>query len=146
MTTNSVQCTRCRNTHVESDRPWKPSRNGMSHRICPRCGGRSYYDLAPRAAWCFADGIIEFGEECDLPDGAILIARGPRAFLSGAVGVVARHGYTPGVLLVPGVPEAENQIKASEALDKWLSWAGKENGTAGSHGVTFIVPPGERNG
>ena len=55
-------------------------------------------------SYCWSSGLIEFGRR--LPEGALLIADGPSRCLRSAVTVCARHGYRPGVLLVPGVPEA----------------------------------------
>ncbi|VVS95322.1 consensus disorder prediction [Desulfoluna spongiiphila] len=37
------KCTRCRNTHAESDRPESYSdKEGFQHSECPRCGGRTF--------------------------------------------------------------------------------------------------------
>lgn len=37
------KCTRCRNTHAESDRTWSPpDKDGGRHGECPRCGGRTF--------------------------------------------------------------------------------------------------------
>lgn len=92
-------------------------------------------------AWCWASGLIEIGDEDDLPENAILIADGPRAFLVGVVSAVARHGQgaSVGKLLVPGVPEAEDQQKAGDVLAKWLAWCAKNNGHKGRHGVAFVT-------
>lgn len=130
-----VQCTRCRNKHWESERVVQPN---SKHRdmVCPRCGGRSYYDLRPQLAWCFASGEIEFGSPNNVPEGAIVIASGAKSYIRGAVSVVARIGHK-GKLLVPGVPEAESQKQAGDALSEWLSWCAKGNGRKGSYGVIF---------
>lgn len=135
-----VQCTRCRNKHMESERvAVRTSRIG-SELTCPRCGGRSYYDLTPQVAWTWASGLIEWGDEA--PEGSIVIAKGPKSSIKAVLEVVARHGHERGVLLVPGVPEAENQRAGVEALDKWLAWCSKGNGNKHRHGVEFIVPKG----
>lgn len=98
-------------------------------------------------AYCWASGLIEFGR--GVPAGAIEIAQGRdkalRAFISG----VARHGYKTRLvdgrttkvrgtdhLLVPGVPEAPNQLVAAGALDRFLAWIG----TRPPVGVT-VTPP-----
>lgn len=40
-----VQCTRCKNKHLKSDRvETKPDRSGLRTLACPRCGGHSFYD------------------------------------------------------------------------------------------------------
>lgn len=132
-----VQCTRCRNKHWESERTKVAKKSWVHQLVCPRCGCRSYYDLTMQAAWCWASGQIEFGDPSCVPEGAIAIAKGPAAFLKGVIEVVARHGYERGVLLVPGVPEAETQQAAGEALSSWLAWCAKSNGKQGRHGVEF---------
>ena len=133
-----VQCSRCRNKHMESERKSIDKGGGHAELVCPCCGCKSYYDLRKWFAWCWATGVIEFGEK--VPGGAIAIAQGPKAFLRGVVDVVARHSYTGGELLVPGVPEADDQSVASDALEKWLKWCANRNGKKGSNGVTFYVP------
>jgi len=84
-------------------------------------------------AYCYASGLIEFGRR--IPKGAIVIARGPDKQLQDFIDGKARHGYrtrnvngrptkVPGTehLLVPGVPEAPNQLVAEKALRQWTSW------------------------
>jgi hypothetical protein len=83
-------------------------------------------------AYCYASGRIDFGHR--IPNGAIVIARGPEKELRAYIEARARHGYPtryrgrqtriPGsdMLLVPGVPEALNQYRAAIALDAWLKW------------------------
>lgn len=65
-------------------------------------------------AYCWRSGIIEFGPY--VPEGAITLAVGEEAVVRDAVDVIARHGYTPGVLLVSGVPEAEDSDAACLAV------------------------------
>jgi len=65
-------------------------------------------------------GVIGFS---DLLDGdALEVADAPKMLLKGIVGVVARHGYTKGVLLCPGVPEAEDDDAALDAVAefRWM--------------------------
>ncbi|WP_081986684.1 hypothetical protein [Chitinibacter sp. ZOR0017] len=135
----SVSCTRCRNKHLESERIQVPAKNGMSHLVCPRCKCRSYFDLTPFSAWCFASGLIEFGLEEDKPDGAIIIARGEKSSIKAVVDCLARHGKgeSAGKLLVPGVPEAVDQHSGMDALIDWLKWCAKGNGHKGRFGVEF---------
>lgn len=84
-------------------------------------------------AFCWSSGLIEFGQRT--PAGAIAIAHGPAAVLREFVGGYARHGYKtrlvngrptkiPGSdhLLVPGVPEADLQLAAVDALTAWCQW------------------------
>lgn len=85
-----------------------------------------------RLAYCMSDGVIHV--QAEMPEGGIEIARGPAHQLRARLAVVARHGYTPGVLLVPGVPEAENQRDGSIALTEWINWcANCEARDADSH-------------
>ncbi|MHC3433667.1 hypothetical protein [Delftia lacustris] len=129
-----VKCTRCRNSHQLWQRPNKPHGVGscLSTSVCPRCGGKSYYDCTPQVAWCWASGLIEIGNELPGPD-AIEIARGPQYALQGAISAAARHGQgkSSGKLLVPGVPEATDQMAALEALQQWLTWRSRSRSRDG---------------
>jgi len=71
-------------------------------------------------AYCFSDGIIFYGY--DTPQGAIEVVRGDQRQVRERLDVVCRHGWTPGVLLVPGVPEASDQREAADVLAKFLAW------------------------
>jgi uncharacterized paraquat-inducible protein A len=75
-----VQCTRCRNKHKESERIAMPSELGKTL-VCPRCGWKNYYDMTPQVAWCWASGLIEMGDKEQVPEGGIVVAHGPKAFL-----------------------------------------------------------------
>lgn len=126
-----VKCTRCRHCCLESEWLDVPSKRygGCTEKTCPRCGCKSYYDCTPQVAWCWPSGLIEIGDAMPAADadggGAIEVARGPKYALKGHLSVVARHGYSPGQLLVPGVPEAETQKAKADALASWLAWCGK---------------------
>ncbi|SBW11976.1 hypothetical protein KL86APRO_20381 [uncultured Alphaproteobacteria bacterium] len=72
-------------------------------------------------AYCFADGTIEFGPR--IPDGALPIAAGPDNTLRREIGVKARLAYNNETLLVPGVPEALDQMSGVNALIAWIAWA-----------------------
>lgn len=48
-------------------------------------------------------------------EGALVLARGPKARLERALFALARHAYDGKTLLVPGVPEASNDEEALEA-------------------------------
>lgn len=69
-------------------------------------------------AWCLADGVIYFGPT--VPHGGLVISKSPgeekREAWEAHIKAMARHGHQRGVYLVPGVPEAENQLKAVDAL------------------------------
>lgn len=133
-----VRCCRCNNRHNESERILKPRRDEQSIResTCPRCGARSYFDLRPMVAYCWASGLIEFGES--VPDDAIKIAHGPKADLKCCVEVLARQGKgsSAGKLLVPGIPEASDQRAAGDALAAFIDWASKSR-LARKNGVVF---------
>lgn len=70
--------------------------------------------MSQAIAYTYTEGVIRFARKC--PRGALPIAYGDKARLREVIEVIARHGYTPGVLLVPGMPEAPNQEAALEAL------------------------------
>lgn len=74
-------------------------------------------------AYCWASGHIDFGRR--VPDGALPIARGPSKKLRDFVEVRSRHAYDGKTLLVPGLPEAANQVVALNALRRWLRWCRK---------------------
>lgn len=87
-------------------------------------------------AYCYASGLIEFGEK--MPDGALPIATGDEKKLRAFIGPLARHGYStrmvegrpqkiPGTdtLLVPGIPEAPDQMAALDALYRFTTWIGE---------------------
>ena len=132
-----VKCTRCRFQHREAERLLKPrprkSVNGLqvSDTCCPRCNGKSFYDMRPQVAWCWATGLIEIGDEApaDNQDGSgpIVVATGPKYALKPYLDAVARHGQgaSSGVLLVPGVPEASDSLEAAAALRTWIDWCAK---------------------
>lgn len=141
-----VQCTRCRNCHKESERVKKPSKDefgtlAFNTLVCPRCGGKSYYDMTPSFAWCWASGLIEYGPQVPEEDeggrGCIVIAQGPTAGIKAVLSVLARQSRTTPQLLVPGVPEADDQKEAGDALATWLAWCAKGNGKRHRWGVTF---------
>lgn len=133
-----VQCCRCKNKHMESARVRKPDPKcrGLSNMVCPRCGAKSYYDRTPMIAWCWASGLIEIGET--VPEGAIKFAHGPKADLKCVLEAVARHGKgaSEGKLIVPGIPEAESQQAAGDALQAFMDWARKGRFVQ-KHGVVF---------
>ena len=64
-------------------------------------------------AYAWASGLIEFGPS--VPSGALPIIRGGRRAMD-LVRVRARHAYDGESLLVPGVPEADSEAAAVDAL------------------------------
>ncbi|WP_304169651.1 hypothetical protein [Lonsdalea britannica] len=147
-----VKCTRCRNTHFESERVSKrdPKYKVIPTftQLCPRCGCKSFYDLTPQFAWCWASGLIEIGDcpPSSEPDGsgAIMFATGPKYALKGFLDVVARHGKgdSTGKLLVPGVPEAPDSDMALDALMSWLAWCEQRKG-AQRDGIKISLVEGD---
>ena len=82
-------------------------------------------------AYCWASGVIGFTPSRNLvPEGAIgftdnvdfLPDLSDEDFVA-AVKVKARLGRTHEDFLVPGVPEADNQREAGQALERWVAWA-----------------------
>lgn len=125
-----VKCCRCKNQHRESERLSKPSKKfsrmglSVSQSVCPRCGATSYFDMRPMVAYCWASGLIEFGES--IPDGAIELAHGPKSEIETFFDTVSRHGYgaSAGKLIVPGLPEAETMSRRLGAVLEFLKWLG----------------------
>jgi len=125
-----VKCTRCRHQCMESE--WidipHPKIKSMTEATCPKCGCKSYYDMRPQVAWCWASGLIEIGDQAPADNedgsGAIVIATGPKSELEYALQILARHGQgeSCGKLLVPGVPEASDRKAAADSLSEWLKW------------------------
>ena len=77
-------------------------------------------------AYCYRSG--ELGVARREPAGAIALLRGPARTLRAAVEVGARHSYNPGVLLVPGIPEATDDDAALVAAATWARWMAKRPG------------------
>ena len=72
----------------------------------------------------FRDGTISIGAKCK---GALVLAKTARSDkkLRAIVSSIARHGYEAGVLLVPGVPEADTDNDALDAVmrfKKVIAW------------------------
>lgn len=147
MSSKNVQCVRCKNKHKQSERlsvPTKPPKAfqnltvNATTLVCPCCNCKSFYDITPSVAYCWATGLIEFADAA--PQESIAIATGPKAHLVSLVSTLARHGMgaSKGKLLVPGIPEADDQTAAADALDKWLKWCAKNNGKKHRNGVVFF--------
>lgn len=73
-------------------------------------------------ALCNASGVITFDYRVP-PDMSLLpIANGPAKKLKTAISGVARHAYDGETLLVPGIPEAPDQVAAMDALMRFRNW------------------------
>lgn len=72
------------------------------------------YKPKAHLAYCDASGVIEFGDW--LPGGRLPIAAGPQDKLIELVSGACRHAYDGKTLLVPGIPEAEDQRAGLDAL------------------------------
>ena len=73
-------------------------------------------------AYCDRQGIIDFGET--LPEGRMPIHYGDAEELKEKVQVRSRHAYDGKTLLVPGIPEADSEEEALDALARWIEWCG----------------------
>ncbi|MEO1670167.1 MAG: host nuclease inhibitor protein [Cyanobacteria bacterium J06631_2] len=69
-------------------------------------------------ASCDRRGVIEFGEK--VPEGNLPLHYGEEAQVKERISVVARHAYDNKTLLVPGVPEADNDDEAVDKLSAWI--------------------------
>ncbi|WP_043062120.1 hypothetical protein [Brucella anthropi] len=68
-------------------------------------------------AYCWRGGDIQIGRR--LPKGAIKLGSAHGIRLKRAVSVCARHSYDGQTLLVPGIPEADNDTEALEAVQRF---------------------------
>jgi hypothetical protein len=75
--------------------------------------------MALYRAYCWRGGIIEFGPR--IPDGALPLDRGTERSVRRRVEPLARHAYQKSVLLVPGIPEAETDVAALEAYERFVA-------------------------
>lgn len=71
-------------------------------------------------AFAWSNGRIEFGQR--VPKGALQIASGKAKKVRNVISATARHAYDGVTLLVPGVPEAENEDAALDALIAFCKW------------------------
>lgn len=70
---------------------------------------------AETIAYCWQNGKVEFGTY--VPDGALGIAKGRERLLIETVTILATLGYEKGVLLVPGLPTADNNDERPQAVN-----------------------------
>lgn len=71
-------------------------------------------------AYCWKSGLIEFGES--VPEGAIPMISGDDQKVRELMDAVARTDHDNVTLLVPGVPEADDEDAKYAALQKFLDW------------------------
>ena len=65
-------------------------------------------------AHVFRSGLVKF--DLTTPEGALEVARGPEKLVDAVVGVLSRHAYNGVDLICPGVPEADNDDAALDAV------------------------------
>lgn len=87
-------------------------------------------------AWCWCDGLIEFGAEP--PDGGqdvIVFAAGPASMLERVVSKLADAGTGKheGKLFVPGLAQSQEVSTVVE----WMKSCARGNGRVGRYGVVF---------
>lgn len=71
-------------------------------------------------AYCFASGDIEIGP--DVVPGSLPLIAGEEEAVRDLVSVRARHAYDGKTLLVPGIPEAQDQSEAFDAMCVFQEW------------------------
>jgi len=69
-------------------------------------------------AHCFRSGEIELSRKSNI-EGAICIANAPAKELRRKVSARARHAYDGETLLVPGIPEAQTDDEAFDAMQRF---------------------------
>lgn len=71
-------------------------------------------------AYAYASGLIEFGSR--VPVGALPIITGPAKHVRQIISATSRHSRDSEEMLVPGVPEAKDQIAGVDALIRYTNW------------------------
>lgn len=66
-------------------------------------------------AYCYRSGQIGLASK-NAPAGTIILVRGPRKRVEYAVSAAARLAYDNQTMLVPGIPEAENDEDAYQSM------------------------------
>ena len=74
--------------------------------------------------YAYASGQLEMGPT--LPDGALPVARGRKAEMQ-KIQQRGRLAYDGETWLVPGIPEAEDQLEGLKALQRFIAWAVKHD-------------------
>lgn len=120
-----IKCTRCRYACTQSEWVDVPSKKfaNATEGACPRCGCRSFFDMAPQVLWIFRDGLVQMGERMHHePDsGPLLIAAGPRCELELIMGMMAQRVFERDGWLVPNVGQAQAVREKLLAVDAWLN-------------------------
>lgn len=75
-------------------------------------------------AHCFRSGEIEISRKAKI-EGAIQIAEAPADVLRRKVSARSRHAYDGKTLLVPGIPEAETDDEAYDAMMRFKAFLAK---------------------
>ncbi len=68
-------------------------------------------------AYCWRGGDIQISRR--LPKGALKLGSAHGTRLKKAISVCARHSYDGHTLLVPGIPEADSDTDAMEAVQRF---------------------------
>ena len=83
----------------------------------------------PLVAYCWQGGDIEIGYTC--PEGAIIITEQRPEELEeefrSLISARSRHAYDGKTLLVPGIPEADSEEEAFQALLRFRNWLESRN-------------------
>ena len=99
-----------------------------AHRATAALLGGAIPEPREICAFCGPDGVIHFG--ASTPKYSVEILRGPECRVRRYIDIVARHGFGKGVLLVPGMQEAEDESLAREQLRKFIAMASTNAGAA----------------
>lgn len=76
-------------------------------------------------AFCYASGEIGIAESA--PKGTISFAKGEKDHLIRFIDAVSRHAWDGVTYLVPGIPEAQTESQAYDALRDFIFWLQKGN-------------------
>lgn len=88
-------------------------------------------------AYSDRNGVIEFDRQ--VPDGRLPIgSSGDQVRLRETVEAIARHAYDGKTLLVPGIPEADSDDQALEALLRFRTLVADR--------LAGLIVPGQRDG
>lgn len=82
-------------------------------------------------AYCWRSGQLEFWRT--VPDGAVLVLRGPDRIVREIVEPVCRLAYDNKTLLVPGVPEAETDEDALASTMEFIIRVDRRVRARGKH-------------
>lgn len=82
-------------------------------------------ERVPTYAYCFRNGRIEFGN--DVPKGALIIGALDAAKRDRIVARARFSRVDNETMFVPGIPEAESDDQALDALIAFIDWAILEN-------------------